>query len=46
MQRSRKSWKEVAPCWRVIDEKSPTAKKLAGGVEFSSAQRAKEELAA
>ena len=41
-----KSLKDVAPFWRVIDEKSPTAKKLTCGVQFVKAQRAKEGLAA
>ena len=41
-----KSLKEIAPFWRVIDMKSPTAKKLSFGTEFLAQQRAKEELAA
>lgn len=41
-----KSLKEIAPFWRVIDENSPTAKKLTCGVEFIKAQRVKEGLAA
>jgi len=44
--RAGKSLKEIAPFWRVIDEKSPTAKKLACGQEFIKAQRVKEGLAA
>lgn len=33
---------EITPFWRVIDEKSPTAKKLTFGTAFISAQRKKE----
>lgn len=33
---------KITPFWRVIDEKSPTAKKLTFGVEFLNEQRGKE----
>ena len=41
-----KPLKDLAPFWRVIDEQSPTAKKLSFGTAFLSEQRAKEKLAA
>ena len=41
-----KAHKDIAPFWRVIDMKSPTAKKLSFGTEFLAQQRAKEKLAA
>jgi hypothetical protein len=41
-----KSLKEIAPFWRVIDEKSPAAKRLTCGAEFVKTQRTKEGLAA
>ncbi len=37
---------KLAPFWRMIDSKSPTAKKLSFGMEFVSEQRRKEGLAA
>lgn len=35
---------EIAPFWRIIDLKSPTAKKLTFGTDFLIAQRKKEGL--
>ena len=36
--------KNIAPFWRMIDEKSPTAKKLSFGTEFLKKERGKEGL--
>lgn len=36
--------KDVTPFWRIIDTKSPTAKKLTFGTAFLAQQRAKEGL--
>jgi len=36
---------EITPFWRVIDSRTPTAKRLACGVDFLSRQRAAEGLA-
>jgi hypothetical protein len=36
--------KDITPFWRVISEKSPTAKKLSFGTEFLKLQRQKEKL--
>ena len=41
-----KSPDEVTPFWRIIDRKSPTAKKLSFGTEFIEHQRAAEGLPA
>jgi len=41
-----KAIKKITPFWRVIDEKSPTAKKLTFGTDFIIAQRRKERVAA
>jgi hypothetical protein len=35
---------KIAPFWRMINEKSPTAKKLSFGTDFLMAQRRKEKL--
>jgi hypothetical protein len=35
---------KIAPFWRAIDEKSPTAKKLTFGVDFLKQQRDNEKL--
>jgi hypothetical protein len=35
---------EITPFWRMIDSRSPTAKKLSFGVEFIKLQRKKEGL--
>ena len=35
---------KIAPFWRVIDEKSPTAKKLTFGINFLKEQRIKEGI--
>lgn len=37
-----KSWKDITPFWRVIEPKSPLAKKLTCGTEFIEEQRKKE----
>ena len=39
-----KALNKIAPFWRVIDEKSPTAKKLTFGTEFLIEQRRKEGI--
>ena len=39
-----KSIDQITPFWRVIDEKSPTAKKLTFGTDFLKGQRTKENL--
>ncbi|HTN47775.1 MAG TPA: hypothetical protein VL098_15610 [Flavipsychrobacter sp.] len=39
-----KSPEEIVPFWRIIDKKSPTAKKLTFGMEWVSAQRKSEGL--
>jgi len=39
-----KAIKSIAPFWRMIDEKSPTAKKLSFGTEFLKKERKKEGL--
>ena len=39
-----KALNKIAPFWRVIDEKSPTAKKLTFGTEFLIEQRKKEGI--
>lgn len=39
-----KSIDQITPFWRVIDEKSPTAKKLTFGTDFLKQQRAKESV--
>jgi len=39
-----KPFKSIAPFWRMIDEKSPTAKKLSFGTEFLKKERKKEGL--
>ena len=39
-----KPLEQIAPFWRVIDEKSPTAKKLTFGKEFLVEQREREGL--
>ena len=39
-----KALNKIAPFWRVIDEKSPTAKKLTFGTEFLKEQRKKEGI--
>lgn len=36
------SLNQITPFWRVINEKSPTAKKLTFGIQFLKAQRKKE----
>jgi hypothetical protein len=41
-----KKIKDIAPFWRVVDEASPTAKKLSFGTDFLIEQRRKEKLAA
>lgn len=41
---SGKSIEEITPFWRIIDLKSPAAKKLSFGTEFLKQQRAKEGL--
>ena len=35
---------KITPFWRVIDERSPTAKKLSFGIDFLKEQRKKERL--
>ena len=37
---------KITPFWRMIDSKSPTAKKLSFGIDFIKQQRKKEGLAA
>jgi hypothetical protein len=39
-----KSISKITPYWRVVDEKSTTAKKLSAGMEFLKQQRKKEKL--
>lgn len=39
-----KNDKNIAPFWRVIDGKSPVAKKLTFGTDFISEQRSKENI--
>ncbi len=39
-----KALNKIAPFWRILDEKSPAAKKLSFGIEFLKAQRKKEGL--
>jgi hypothetical protein len=39
-----KALKNIAPFWRIIDEKSPTAKKLSFGTELLKKERKREGL--
>jgi hypothetical protein len=39
-----KAINKITPFWRMVDEKSPAAKKLSFGIDFLSAQRKKEGL--
>lgn len=41
-----KAARSITPFWRIIDEKSPLAKKLSFGVTFLKEQRSKEKLGA
>jgi len=39
-----KALEKITPFWRIINEKSPAAKKLSFGIDFLKAQRKKEKL--
>lgn len=41
-----KALRSITPFWRIMDEKSPTAKKLSFGTDWLMAQRKKEGLSA
>lgn len=42
--RTGRKLSEITPFWRIMDEKSPTAKKLNGGAEFIAKQRKAEGI--